>query len=458
MNQINNTEIVNNTDCNSQSTNENHSLQSTRSITQFCKLSFRFLAILLSVAAFTFLPAQAQEQQVSEETSMLNTEKDRSGVEKLLTKGDIGIPNQYIVVFKDWAAGSLGKNSRSPKLSNEMAATYGGKVKNKYQYAINGYAAEMSEEEAFALSQDERVAYVEQNQVFSQTAAQYVSGWGWGLDRIDQSDRPLNGYYNYNNTGAGVNVYVIDSGIKGSHPDFGGRVALYRDFLGGDGQDCSGHGTHVAGTIGGATVGVAKRVRLFSLRALNCEGKTYTDSILKAVEWVTRYHVKPAVVNMSLGGGVSWSMDDAVIRSIRAGVTYVIAAGNDGIDANYTSPARVREAITVGASDPNDNLAFLYVKDGKNHFSNYGTALDLFAPGQNIWSTSIWNTNNGYQQLSGTSMAAPHVAGTAAIYLQYYPYATPAQVHYAIISTATTGRLRNIGTGSPNRLLDSLMQ
>ncbi len=204
-------------------------------------------------------------------------------------------------MFKDWAAGSYGKNSRAPKLSDEMATVYGGKIKSKYQHALNGYAAEMSEEEALAISQDERVAYVEQDQVFSHSTAQDVSNWGWGLDRINQTFRPLDGWYTYNYTGAGVNVYVIDSGIWANHPDFGGRVIGYIDFINGNGQDCNGHGTHVAGTIAGMTVGVAKQARLISLRVLKCDGFSSGDSITRAVDWVTANHVKPAVVNMSLG-------------------------------------------------------------------------------------------------------------------------------------------------------------
>jgi len=456
MNKLNN-EIAGNVSRNSQLTDKNQSLQTIKTIKQLGKFYMRFFAIVFSIAAFTFLPAQAQEQTI-EDTSIPQAEKqeifNQDVKEKLITKGDKRIPGQYIVVFKDWAAGSLGKNSRAPKLSDEMATVYGGKVKSKYRHALNGYAAEMSEEEALAISQDERVAYVEQDQVFSLSAEQQnVSGWGWGLDRIDQTYRPLNGWYTYNNTGAGVNVYVIDSGIKGTHPDFGGRVLLYRDFINGNGQDCNGHGTHVSGTIAGKTVGVAKQARLISLRAFDCSGNTYGSAVIRAVDWVTAYHAKPAVVNMSLGGSIQYSLDQAVQRSINAGVTYVVAAGNDGRDANYVSPARVREAITVGATDRYDNRA----NAGYYGASNYGTALDLFAPGQDIWSTSIWNSNNGYEQRSGTSMAAPHVAGAAAILLQYYPNASPAQVHDVIVRTANTGLLRYTGVGSPNRLLDSLM-
>ncbi|MBA4122874.1 MAG: S8 family peptidase [Acidobacteria bacterium] len=460
MNKLNN-EIAANVSRNSQLTDNNKSLQTTKIIKQLGKSYLRFFAIVLGIAAFTFLPAQAQEQTI-EDASIPQAEKqeifNQDVKEKLIKKSDKGIPGQYIVVFKDWAAGSLGKNSRAPKLSDEMATVYGGKVKSKYQHALNGYAAKMTEEEALAISQDERVAYVEQDQVFSLSAEpQNVSGWGWGLDRINQMFRPLDGWYTYNNTGAGVNVYVIDSGIKGTHPDFGGRVVLYRDFIGGNGQDCNGHGTHVAGTIAGATVGVAKQARLISLRVLNCSGNTDVSAVIRAVDWVTAYHAKPAVVNISGGVSIQYSLDLAVQRSINAGVTYVVAAGNDGIDANYVSPARVREAITVGATDRYDYRAdFGYDSYGRHYASNYGTALDLFAPGKDIVSACI-NCSTGWIYKSGTSMAAPHVAGTAAISLQYYPNASPAQVHDVIVRTATTGVLGYIGVGSPNRLLDSLM-
>jgi subtilisin family serine protease len=320
----------------------------------------------------------------------------------------------------------------------------------------------MSEEEALAMSKDERVALVQQDQIYSGSASQQVGSWGWGLDRIDQAYRPLNGYYNYYYTGAGVNVYVMDSGIRANHPDFGGRVIGNFDFIGGDGQDCNGHGTHVAGTIGGATVGVAKQVRLINLRVLNCQNNSVGSSILTAINWVTANHVKPAVVNMSLGTLISSNgdpaLDYAVSRSIQAGVTYVVAAGNDGRDANNVSPAKVREAITVGASDQNDSRAYFGFDQGRYFSSNYGTALDLFAPGQNILSTGYTNANSGWLTLSGTSMAAPHVAGVAAMYLQYNPNASPATVHNIIVGTANTRLLRYIGAGSPNRLLDSTMQ
>lgn len=465
MNKLNNTEIDNNINGNFQLTNKNQSLQTTKTMKQLSKLSLRFFAIVLAIAAFTFLPAQAQKQTV-EDASLPKAENqevfNQEFKEKLITKGEAGIPGQYIVVLKEWAAGELGKNSLAPALTESLSDTYGGEVIAVYQDALNGFAAKMSEEEALAMSKDERVAFVQQDQIYSGSGSQYVGNWGWGLDRIDQAYRPLNGYYNYYYTGAGVNVYVMDSGIRANHPDFGGRVISYRDFIGGNGQDCHGHGTHVAGTIGGATVGVAKQVRLINLRVLDCQNKSYGSSILNAVNWVTANHEKPAVVNMSLGTDINsngdLALDYAVRRSIQAGVTYVIAAGNDAIDARYVSPARVPEAITVGATDQNDSRAYLGFDQGRHLWSNYGPALDLFAPGQNIWSTSIYNTNNGYQQMSGTSMAAPHVAGVAAMYLQYNPNASPATVHNLIVGTATWNLLRNIGKGSPNRLLDSTMQ
>ncbi len=467
MNKLNNTKIVSNTEIgnninrNSSATNKNQALPTTRTITHLGKLSLRFFAIVLSIAAFTFLPAQAQEQTI-EDASTPQVEKQeithQDVEEKLITKGDKGIPGQYIVVFKDSAAGSHGEDSLAPELSDEMIDVHGGKIKSIFRHALNGYAAEMTEKEALAVSKDERVAYVEQRQMVSPSTIweENVSGWdSWGLDRINQRFRPLDCWYTYNNTGAGVDVYVIDSGVKTDHPEFGGRATAYNYIPGGNGQDCTGHGTHVAGTIAGRYVGVAKQARIISVRVFGCSEADNRHSnlyILRAVEWITWVrNGRPAVVNMSLSGEPYQALDDAIRRSINTGITYVVAAGNDGIDANNVSPARVREAITVGATDRYDNRA----NAGYYGASNYGTALDLFAPGNEIRSAS--HANTGFVYKSGTSMAAPHVAGAAAILLQYYPNASPAQVHDVIVRTATTGVLRNPGVGSPNRLFYSLM-
>jgi subtilisin family serine protease len=240
-----------------------------------------------------------------------------------------------------------------------------------------------------------------------------------------------------------VNVYIIDTGIRLTHNQFGGRAFAGFDALGGNSTDCHGHGTHVAGTVGGSTYGVAKAVRLFAVRVLSCSGSGSTSGVIAGVDWVTANHLDPAVANMSLGGGVSNALDTAVNNSINAGVTYAIAAGNSNTNAANSSPARVAAAITVGSTTRTD---------ARSSFSNFGSVVDVFAPGSAI--LSAWYTSNtATATLSGTSMAAPHVAGVAARILQSNPGASPATVRNEIVNTATAGVLSGIPTGTANRLL-----
>ncbi|HVF57307.1 MAG TPA: S8 family peptidase [Pyrinomonadaceae bacterium] len=364
---------------------------------------------------------------------------------KFHSKGERAIPGQYIVVFEEWATGQAGRFSMAKEAADLMVSIYGGSVRHVYKNALNGYAARMSKEAALALSQDPRVAFVEEDGVMEANTTQ--SGATWGLDRIDQRNRPLNGTYVYNWTGSGVRAYVIDTGIRTTHTQFGGRAAVSFDAFGGNGQDCNGHGTHVAGTIGGSTYGVAKSVSLRAVRVLDCNGSGSTSGVIAGVDWVRANHVKPAVANMSLGGGASSALDTAVQNAINAGVTFAIAAGNNnGLNACNYSPARVGAAITVGSSTSSD---------ARSSFSNIGTCVDLFAPGSSI--TSSWaSSDTATNTISGTSMATPHVAGVAALYLQSNPGATPATVRNAIVNGSTTNVLTGIGTGSPNRLLYSL--
>ena len=363
---------------------------------------------------------------------------------KFQSKGKDAIADQYIVVLADEAAGLHGDFSMAGQVADVLTAAYGGKVKHLYKHALHGFSVTMKKEQALALAEDPRVLFVEEDAVVSLNATQ--TGATWGLDRIDQRNRPLNGTYVHNWTGSGVRAYVIDTGIRTSHTQFGGRAAVSFDAFGGNGQDCNGHGTHVAGTVGGSIHGVAKSVQLRAVRVLNCSGSGSTSGVIAGVDWVRANHLKPAVANMSLGGGVSSALDTAVNSLISAGVTLAVAAGNSNINACNASPARVAAAITVGSSTSTD---------ARSSFSNFGTCVDLFAPGSSI--TSAWSTSNtATRTISGTSMASPHVAGVAALYLQSNPSASPATVRNTIVNTATTNVLSGIGTGSPNRLLYSL--
>jgi aqualysin 1 len=368
-----------------------------------------------------------------------NEEVEDNAVElaPLLDAGaERAIPGQYIVVLKETA----GARGIAQGMAQQVEAE-GGRLLYTYEDALVGFAAQLSNEAVEALRRNPNVDYVEVDQVVSLEATQLNPPWG--LDRIDQRDRPLNQRYYYSRTGSGVRVYIIDTGIRYSHNDFGGRAFSGYDAFGGNGSDCNGHGTHVAGTVGGSTYGVAKSVRLHSVRVLNCNGSGTISGIVAGVNWVTNNRIRPAVANMSLGGGASTSLDNAVNNSINAGVTYVVAAGNSNANACNYSPARVSAAITVGSTTSSD---------ARSSFSNFGTCVNIFAPGTSI--TSAWHTSNSATNtISGTSMAAPHVAGVAALYLQGSPSAAPSTVRSTIYNNATTGRLSGIGSGSPNRLL-----
>jgi subtilisin family serine protease len=349
------------------------------------------------------------------------------------------IPGQYIVLFDSAQVRADDVELESDALSRR----HNGQVLHTWRHAVRGFAARMSEAQAQALARDPHVALVEEDAEIRLDATQ--TGATWGLDRIDQANRPLDGNYTYNVDGSGVNAYVIDTGIRTTHAQFGGRASgAFTAVADGNGtNDCNGHGTHVSGTVGGSTFGVAKNVRLFAVRVLDCAGSGSTSGVISGVEWVTSNHLSPAVANMSLGGGVSTALDQAVQSSIGSGVTYAIAAGNSSVDACTQSPARVPAALTVGASDINDVRAT---------FSNFGTCVDLFAPGVSI--TSSWSTTDtATNTISGTSMATPHVTGAAALYLSANPAATPAQVASALVANATSGVLTSVGAGSPNKLL-----
>jgi subtilisin family serine protease len=321
-----------------------------------------------------------------------------------------------------------------------------GRRKHVYQHALRGFSLDATAEEAERLADDSRVAFVEEDGVVEASIVQ--SSPTWGLDRVDQRALPLSHSYTYNQSGAGVHVYVIDTGLRATHEQFKGRVGGGFTAIS-DGQgsgDCNGHGTHVAGTIGGTTTGVAKAVTLHPVRVLDCSGAGTISAAIAGVDWVTAHRVRPAVANMSLGGSASAALDAAVASSIAAGVTYAVAAGNSNADACTQSPARLAAALTVGATTSTD---------GRASFSNFGACVDIFAPGSGI--TSAWNTSDtATTSLSGTSMATPHVTGAAALYLQGHASASPAQVAQAVIAQATLNRVASAGTGSPNRLLYTL--
>ncbi|MFD8590374.1 S8 family peptidase [Streptomyces sp. NPDC059637] len=349
------------------------------------------------------------------------------------------VKGSYIVTLKK-DAGLKAASAAGRSVVKE----HGGKVKHTYTAALNGYAAELTEAEAKQLAADPAVESVVQDVKVQVDATQ--TGATWGLDRIDQSALPLNGSYTYpDSAGQGVTAYVIDTGVRISHTQFGGRAFNGYDAVDGDNvaQDGNGHGTHVAGTIAGSTHGVAKKAKIVGVRVLDNNGSGTTAGVIKGIDWVTANAQKPAVANMSLGGGVSTALDNAVKKSISAGITYAVAAGNSNTNASTSSPARVAEAITVGSTTSSD---------ARSSFSNYGSVLDIFAPGSSI--TSTWNTSDtATNTISGTSMATPHVAGAAAVYLAGHTSATPTQVRNALVNGATSNVVTSPGTGSPNKLL-----
>lgn len=382
------------------------------------------LATAALVGGLTALPAQAAPAEGT----------------VLAAGSPTAVKDSYIVTLKKDAGFKAASGT-----GRDLVEGYGGTVRKTFDTVLNGYTATLSAGEARRLAADPAVAAVEQDQRVRLTDTTQSSA-PWGLDRIDQAALPLSGTYTYpDSAGSGVTVYVIDTGVRITHTQISGRASYGYDAVDGDttASDGNGHGTHVATTIAGSTYGVAKKANIVAVRVLDNSGSGTTAGVIDGIEWVTENHTTPSVANMSLGGGASTTLDTAVANSIASGVTYAVAAGNNGASASSYSPARVAAAITVGATTS---------ADAKASYSNYGSVLDIFAPGSSI--VAGYNTSDtATATLSGTSMATPHVAGAAAVYLAGHTSATPAQVSSALVAGATSNALTSVGTGSPNKLL-----
>ncbi|BCV32621.1 MULTISPECIES: S8 family serine peptidase [Shewanella] len=366
------------------------------------------------------------------------------------------IKDQYIVVFNTPAVINLndpnGVSAYASSMGARLANEHGIEVRQNFGNSLNGVLVKANGAQIQSLLKDPNIKYVEQDQRVSiepmVEAAGDQGGATWGLDRIDQRDLPLNSNYHYDYDGSGVTAFVIDTGVRNTHNEFGGRASSGYDFIDNDNDssDCNGHGTHVAGTIGGSTYGVAKNVNIVGVRVLNCSGSGTNSGVISGINWVKNNAQGPSVANMSLGGGASQALDDAVNAAVAAGISFVVAAGNDNSNACNYSPARAANAVTVGSTTSTDS---------RSSFSNYGTCLDIYAPGSSI--TSAWyNSNSATNTISGTSMASPHVAGVAALYLAENPALSPTQLTNLLVSRASSGKVGDAKTGSPNKLLYSL--
>ena len=419
----------------------------------------RFVILFLFMLLFSLIQAPAgvqgfagrgQDPQILSPSAAAFNDSQGEGEDYKESGQDTQGLNRYIVLLKS----PLKSIQRQAAIQRAVAAS-GGRVKAFYSAAINGYSAELPPAALEELRTNPDVALIEPDYFFSISdgwpGASLDVGSGsqsdpvWNLDRIDQRDLPLDQTFTYDTVAGDVHVYVVDTGLRASHEEFTGRVGDgFSAMADGRGtSDCNGHGTHVAGTIAGSIYGVAKSATVHPVRVLDCEGEGFVSGILDGLDWIIENGLSPGVVNLSLGGTISTSLDQAVNNVIDAGFTVVAAAGNTGSDACQVSPARVPAAITVGATDSSDT---------RPPFSNVGICLDLFAPGTSIKS-AYPTSDSSYQLFSGTSMAAPHVAGVAALYLQATPEASPKSVAEFIRDSSTLGKVKDLASGSPNRLL-----
>ncbi len=410
----------------------------------FKKLLSCCIASTLSVVSTSGLAQQNEVGAIASEDPML--------APLMTASAKSAITNQYIVVLKQPLTMSNDQQALqqfTQQTVSGLASQHAFKIDKVYDRSLSGFVATLSDEQLKALRADQQVDFIEQDQIISLdpviSANATQSNPVWGLDRIDQRDLPLSNSYTYNYDGSGVTAYVIDTGVTNTHVEFGGRARSGYDFIDNDSDatDCNGHGTHVAGTIGGVQYGVAKNVDIVGVRVLSCSGFGTISGAISGVNWVAANASGPSVANMSLRAGVSTALDQAVASAVQSGISFTLAAGNDNADACNTSPAREASGVTVGSTTS---------RDSRSSFSNWGRCVDVFAPGSNI--KSAWY-QGGYRTMSGTSMAAPHVAGVAALYLQENNTLSPAQVSTLISQRASTNKVSDT-KGTVNKLLYSL--